>query len=437
MFKCLICRTPSDLPFRNKRRGLSGKGCNLFAVFTLFGLVFWGNLAAAQTRLVDAVLQAAETDPGVNALRQKVARASVDIEAVKDGRLPQFSLSADTATTSVDGPAITLSVSQLLYDWGKIEASIRSASQDRVAAIAAMKTGLEQLHLDVANFYIDVELLNQKLAHTSDYLTFAERIATSAEDRALAGSGDNAEYARTRLEVIRTQERINQLRAERDLAMQQLAFLTGRSVKKISPAPSLHFARRYRQSNELRAAVRFAPEYISAQAEVEKSKAEIDVARASRKPSIKLQAQLRSDIDRRETKSSLGVSTGVELGMGNLRGRQLEAARLTAEASKANLAGVSRNLTNAAQSAIQRISTLEASQIAQSRQLADADQVMENYEQQFIAGQRQLVDLLTTGRDQYDAQIDSIETYGDLKRTEYEAAYDLGVLGTLIIENSK
>lgn len=123
--------------------------------------------------------------------------------------------------------------------------------------------------------------------------------------------------------------------------------------------------------------------------------------------------------------------------MGNLRGRQLEAARLSAEASKANLAGVSRNLSNAAQSAIQRITTLEASQIAQSRQLADADQVLQNYEQQFVAGQRQLVDLLTTGRDQYDAQIDSIETYGDLKRTEYEAAYDLGVLGTLIVENSK
>lgn len=437
MFKGLYCKIrPANSSLVEPNR-LTATQYNIFGLLTLLVLLMWGNIASAQTRLVDAVLQASEIDPGVNALRQKVARASVEIESVKDGRLPQFSLSADTATTSVDGPAITLSVSQLLYDWGKIEASIRSASQDRIAAIAAMKTGLEQLNLDVAKFYIDVELLDQKLAHTAQYLTFAQRIATSAEDRALAGSGDNGEYARTRLEVIRTEERINQLTAERDLAMQQLSFLTGRSVKKISTAPMLNFAKRYRKGGELQAAVRFAPDYISAQAEVEKSEAEIDIARASRKPSIQLQAQLRSDIDRRDTRSSVGISTGVELGMGNLRGRQLEAARLSAEASKANLAGVSRNLSNAAQSAIQRITTLEASQIAQSRQLADADQVLQNYEQQFVAGQRQLVDLLTTGRDQYDAQIDSIETYGDLKRTEYEAAYDLGVLGTLIVENSK
>lgn len=413
------------------------EGRYLLCVLAVMGIGLSANIASAQTRLVDAILLASENDPGMNALRQKVARSSVEIEAVKDGRLPQISLGAETATTSVDGPAITLNVSQLLYDWGKIKASIESASQDRVAAVAAMKTGVERLNLDVANFYVDVELLDQKIARSMEYLAFAQRIATSAEDRALAGSGDNGEYARTRLEVIRTEEQINQLTAERDLALQQLVFLTGRDVKKIAVAPMLGFAKRYRDPKELQAAVRFSPDYIKAQAEVAKSDAEIDVARASRKPSIKLQAQVRSDIDRRNTKSSVGISTGVELGMSAMRGRQLEAARLDAEASKANLAGVSRNITNSAQSAIQQLRTLEASQLAQSRQLADADQVLQNYEQQFVAGQRQLVDLLTTGRDQYDAQIDSIETYGDLKRLDYEAAYDLGVLGTLIVENSK
>jgi len=43
------------------------------------------------------------------------------------------------------------------------------------------------------------------------------------------------------------------------------------------------------------------------------------------------------------------------------------------------------------------------------------------------------VDLLSTGRDLYDAQIDVIETYDDRKRTEYQNARDLGVLGTLIL----
>ena len=409
----------------------------LSALSLLIAAQFWTTEAIAQSRLVDAILQASETDPGVNALRQKAAVASIEIEAVKDGRLPQFSLSAETNTTSVDGPAIVLIVPQILFDWGKINAAIQSASQDRVLAVAALKTGMEQLNLDVAKFFIDIELLDQKLQRTREYLAFAQRIASSAEDRALAGSGDNGEYARTRLEVIRTEEQINQLTAERALALQQLAFLTGRDVSQVGIAPRLNFEKRYSNPKELQAAVRFAPEYIEAQAEVAKSEAQIEIAKASRKPSIQLQAQVRSDIDRRQTKSSVGLSTGVELGMANMRGRQLEAARLSAEASKSNLQGVARNLTNSAQSSIQRLRTLQESQIAQARQLGDAEQVLQNYEQQFIAGQRQLVDLLTTGRDQYDAQIDSIETYGDLKRAEYQAAYELGVLGTLVAELSK
>lgn len=63
--------------------------------------------------------------------------------------------------------------------------------------------------------------------------------------------------------------------------------------------------------------------------------------------------------------------------------------------------------------------------------------MLDTYEEQFTAGQRDLIDVLTTGRDLYDAQIDQVETYEDRKRTEYEAAHDLGVLGTLILEATR
>ncbi|MCK5500478.1 MAG: hypothetical protein KAI82_04400, partial [Tritonibacter mobilis] len=76
---------------------------------------------------------------------------------------------------------------------------------------------------------------------------------------------------------------------------------------------------------------------------------------------------------------------------------------------------------------------LRRTEAARKRQLVEAEKVLDTYEEQFIAGQRELVDLLSTGRDLYDAQIDVIETYDDRKRTEYQNARDLGVLGTLIL----
>ena len=123
--------------------------------------------------------------------------------------------------------------------------------------------------------------------------------------------------------------------------------------------------------------------------------------------------------------------------MGAITGRQIEAAKLQAEAARANQEAVSRNLANSVRSALERISVLRGREAAQGRQLGQANDVLEGYEAQFVAGQRQLIDLLTTGRDLYDAQVDQIETYEERKRAEYEAAFDLGVLGTLILASTK
>ena len=47
----------------------------------------------------------------------------------------------------------------------------------------------------------------------------------------------------------------------------------------------------------------------------------------------------------------------------------------------------------------------------------------------------ELVDLLSTGRDHYDAQISAIDTYNTLKQTEYQAAQSIGVLGSLVVRS--
>ncbi|MFP3354269.1 hypothetical protein R0K04_23240, partial [Pseudoalteromonas sp. SIMBA_153] len=92
---------------------------------------------------------------------------------------------------------------------------------------------------------------------------------------------------------------------------------------------------------------------------------------------------------------------------------------------------VERDLTNAAQNALSQLRTLLATEAARKGQLVESQRVLDTYEEQFIGGQRELIDLLTTGRDLYDARIDVIDTYDERKRTEYQNARDLGVLGTL------
>lgn len=388
---------------------------------------------AAQISLRSAVLQATERDGEISALRQMVASRTIDIQSVRDEYYPNISVSGDTSTTDSDGPGLTLTVSQVLFDWGLIRSKINAASHVRVQAVSDLKMAVEGLTLQVAEYFIDVEVIDRKIARTHDYTAFAQRIAGQAEARAKAGIGDNGEVARARLEIARAEDQLAQLVANRRIALSQIDFLVGRQVGSVAAPPELGYAGRYAEAAKIRSAVRIAPDYIAARAGADEAAAGVETAKASRLPTIKLQAQGRAALNGGKSRAAIGLSTGVDLSSSGLGRRKIQSAELSLQAAKSQLVFTERELANTAASALQQISILRRTEKARSQQLLEAQRVLDNYEQQFIGGQRELLDLLTTGRDLYDSEIEKITTYDERKRTEYRAAHDLGVLGTLIL----
>ncbi|MFG6546870.1 TolC family protein [Sulfitobacter sp. 1A10445] len=387
----------------------------------------------AQVSLRTAVLQATERDGEVAALRQKVASRSIDIQSARDEYYPSISVSGDTSTTDSDGPGITLTVSQVLFDWGLIRSKINAASHVRVQAVSDLKMAVEGLTLQVAEYFIDIEMIDRKIERTRDYTAFAQRIADQAQARAQAGIGDNGEVARARLEIARAEDQLSQLVSNRRIALSQIEFLVGRQVGAIVVPPDLGYARRYAEAAKIRSAVRISPNYVAARAGADEAAAGVETAKASRLPTIKLQAQGRAALNGGKSSAAIGLSTGVDLSSSGLGRRKIQSAELNLQAAKSTLVFTERELTNTATSALQQISILRRTENARAQQLLESQRVLDNYEQQFIGGQRELLDLLTTGRDLYDSEIEKIDTYEERKRTEYQAAHDLGVLGTLII----
>ena len=404
-------------------------------VGVVFGMATAG-FATPQTTLKSAILQATEVDGQINAMRQIVASRTLDIQAARDTYFPSLSLSADSATTDSEGPGITLTVSQVLFDWGLIRSQIDAASHVRVQAVSDLKMAVEELTLQVSEYFIDVEVIDLKINRTRDYIAFARRISEQAASRALAGISDNGEVARARLEIARAEDQLAQLLANRSIAMSQLSYLTGRPVAAVVTAPSIGFATRYKEPSKLVAAIKIAPDYISARAGVAEAKAGVESAKASRMPTIRLQAQARADLNGGKSQTSVGISTGVDLNSSGLGRREVQSAKLDFDAARATLLHTERELRNSAMSSLQQVEILRQTENSSDQQLLEAQRVLENYEQQFIGGQRELLDILTTGRDLYDSQIDKIDTFQERKRTEYSAARDLGVLGTLILASS-
>ncbi|WP_226781132.1 TolC family protein [Oceaniglobus trochenteri] len=387
----------------------------------------------AQVSLPDAVRLATELDPNITALRQQVASKTIGVQEERDAYYPSLSVAADSGTTDSSGPGITLTVSQVLYDWGLIRSKIQVASQARVQSVSELKMAVEGLTLQVAETFLDVEIAERKIRLTQDYMTYAGRLAEQSEARGRAGLGDNGEVARARLEIARARDQLSRLQSDRDMSLMQIEFLTGRPVSSVGRPPEIGFAQHYSKGDRILAAVRIAPDYISARSMADEAAAKVDTARASRLPTIKLQAQGRKDLNGGRSRTAIGLSAGVDLNAGSFGGRGIQVAQQDLKAAQSSVRAVERQLSNVAQTALQHLQTLRANETSREAQLVQARRVLDNYEEQFTAGKRELIDVLTTGRDLYDAQIDQVDTYDERKRTEYIAAHDLGVLGTLIL----
>lgn len=412
------------------------RGFARFVCIGIFAFIASTAPVLAQMSLAEAARLATELDPNVTSMRQQVASRTLGIQAARDEYYPNLSLSAESGSTSADGAGISLTVSQVLYDWGLIRSEIKAATQSRVQAVADLKIAVEDLTLVVAETFLDIEIVERKLLLTRDYLSYADRLAKQAEDRARAGVGDNGEVARARLEIARARDQLNNLTSDRALRLSQIAFLTGRNVTNAIAPPSLRYSVRYGGASEIQAAIRIAPDYIAGRARATEAEANVERSKAARLPTIKLQAQGRADLNGGRTRSAIGLSAGVDLNASGFGGRAIQMAKADLAAAKSSLLAIERQMTNTATTSLKQIASLRASEDSRLVQLEQAERVLANYEDQFVAGQRELIDVLTTGRDLYDAKIDQVETYDERKRTEYQAARDLGVLGSLILASN-
>ncbi len=373
-------------------------------------------------------------DATVASMRQRIARKTIDVAAARDGLKPSIEFAGSTASGTDSDPALSLTISQVLFDWGYTRGKIESASQERVKAVTELKSSVEELALNISMLFIQVTVDDMKLQRTHDYLAFAQRIEEISRRRVAGGVTDSSEIARARLEVARAEDQIAQLEADRLTALAQLEFYTGRPVSDLSPPPDLQVTDRFHSSSEIISAIIEAPDYVAAKADVAIARADVTKAKASRKPKIVLKAQGIQELNGgRGRSASIGLTTSLDFDASDISGRATQAAEQDLAAATSLQLAVERRLQNQLRTYVQQVQSLATTEAAQDRQLDQAEVVRKSYEQQFVGGKRQLVDVLSSARDFYDAQIDKIDTYNMRIQTEYQAAQSVGMLGSLII----
>jgi len=395
--------------------------------------------------LEDAVRLAALRDPMVAALQQDVAQQETNIEIIKDGERPHFSVNVGRARAIGSDQTQALQqnigsevvVSQMLFDWGKVSAQIEGANYDRVQIVSDLKKQIETVIFNISGLYLDAETAKAKLEATDEYRKNAIKLGDMTKERAQGGMGDLSETARANLELSRAEERHQAFESDREVAISQLDLLVGVQDISTQTVPDLDYGSRIDSAKAIDTSIKQAPDYLKAYAAMDSARTGIDVAKAATKPVLRVEAAGHPGFSGGgPTSGSVGLILGVDLGMSDLFGRQAQAAEQKYEGSRERLQGVVRDLKNQTQSYARQLKTLAASEASLKLQVDQARKVVVTYEEQFTAGLRNMTDLFTSIQELYSTELNWIDTGNQLRRTEYKAAQELGMQGTLLQEKT-
>jgi outer membrane protein TolC len=211
-------------------------------------MLLGGSGAHAQVSLSTVVDLAVRNSAPVRAAVAEVQRATAGLQESKDVYLPSFVLGSSVGYTygfPVGQPSVyNINSNSLLYSFSQPD-YIRAARAALHSAQLNLKDNEEQVALDTALAYIELDSDTRQLAALGEEKGFAERLATIERDRLLAGVDGRIEVTKAELVAAQVDEKRLRLEDDADQMRQKLAHLTGLPAssfvtdpKSIPPSPN-------------------------------------------------------------------------------------------------------------------------------------------------------------------------------------------------------
>ncbi len=184
----------------------------------------------AQLSLSTVVDLAVRNSAPVRVAVAEVQRATAGLQESKDAYLPSFVLGSSVGYTygfPVGQPSVyNISSNSLLYSFSQPD-YIRAARASLASAELSLKDNEEQVALDTALAYIQLDSDTRQLAALDEEKGFAERLATIERDRLLAGVDGRMEVTKAELTAAQVDEKRLRLEDDANQQRQKLAHLTG------------------------------------------------------------------------------------------------------------------------------------------------------------------------------------------------------------------
>lgn len=385
--------------------------------------------------LPDAVQSAVLRHPSVP---QAVARIDEEVERMGVARAayrPQLRAGVDIGNGWENEQYrryASVSVSQMLYDFGRTSNQIEHARAGSEVQRANLLLQLDDLAVDVTEAFVEILRHQALLTLMGEHLEQVTGIGELARQRLAlgAGNGSDAIQARAREEAARSDELALEIRLDRWRII--LASLVQAPVAQ-TLTDNLSVLDRFECSSSS-LSTEDSAELVLAQAQRNVAMNQLQTEKLSRYPSISVESGVRKPVlDNRFDSSRNDFNIALKVSMDLYQGGRVSARSRSAEYG---LRSSELNTDLARLKALQQLDEAEAQirmlsgreQILQAQERS-ATETRELYREQYVSlGTRSLLDLLNAEQEQHMARYDRVNLHYDTAMLKMECMSASGLL---------
>ena len=340
-----------------------------------------------------------------------------------------------TTNVTSNTATITLSLSQLLHDWGASQAGIEAQKQTVLATRQQLISIEQNVLLAAVDAYMNLRRDTEIVALRENNLRVITRELRAANDRFEVGEITRTDVATAEARLAGARAELAAARGTLMMSQEIYAAVVGKRPGTLA-APGAFPATATSASAASSLAVRSHPDMLAAQYQVAAAEAGIAQARAAMRPSTSLSANLGFTDDLRGTTTtntrSLSVTASGPIYQGGLISSRLRQAMAQRDAARGGLHATRHNIRQGVGIAWAQVLSARAQTAASQEQIKAAEVAFEGVREEASLGSRTTLDVLNAEQELLNAKANAVSA----QSAEYTATYSLlASMGLLTVDH--
>lgn len=389
--------------------------------------------------MITAVNQAVSWHPMITQAVGKLFQQAANVDVAKAKYYPQIKAGmnnnySNTYTNSGYSPALQLSISQMLYDFGKVSSNVLAANAAVAQQQAQVMLSIDQVAHDTASSVVQVQGYQQLVSMAQAQLTSLQHIGDLIHQRNTEGASSLSDVVQTDTRIEGAQATLMQYQAALDRWKATLStYIGNQAVAGVTTAIPNNLTK---ACAVIKPDYRLIPSVLAAWAQANQAQAQQDNATANMLPTISLNPQVTHylndhysgsrELDKTQYTAAINVEIPLYQGGGLTASHDAAAQAVTAANAAVQSAQLEaqQKLTTSQDEALNLNQTLHV----QKRQQLLAEKTRELYQEQYLQlGSRPLLDLLNVDQEIYQAQFSQAQTQTQLNLLQLDCLFSTGM----------